>query len=108
MTMVTVSGVMVTVPRPRVVIPVDAALVDVAAAGTSLPEQPASASAPSATTATLHKPRFIAASVHPWVYRRRAGLRKVYKRPALGQRGGNQSWPYSRRRYPSNRGARRR
>ncbi len=55
------SGVPVTVAKPRAVIPartVDPALVDAAAAGTLPPEHPASASVPSARTGTLDKACF--------------------------------------------------
>lgn len=77
MTTVTVSGVLVTVPRPRVVMPVvDPAPVNVAAAGSLLPEQPASARAPAARTATLDKPRFIGISVQCLVHQGRSGTPK--------------------------------
>src|SRR5581483_9933253 len=60
-TTVTVSGVVVTVPMPRVLMPIEAALV--AAVDPLPPAQPASASALSATATTLLTPRPISISV---------------------------------------------
>jgi hypothetical protein len=55
---------------------VDPAPVNVAAAGSLLPEQPASARAPAARTATLDKPRFIEISIQCLVHQGRSGTLK--------------------------------